>query len=175
MTSFNLIATCGKDMEFDAAFELRRLLSMLGDTEAEIWESEIKGLILGSTRQDPNSIVVGLRKLLKEKPWEFRLLRRVIPIEIVVKTDLNEISMACKQLSREIDAHKTFRITLEKRHSKITSKDIIDAAAEHVSSPVDLKNPDKVILIEVVGNLTGISLLEAEKSILNINKELLKF
>jgi tRNA acetyltransferase TAN1 len=174
LNPFNLIATCGRGVEFDAAFEFRRLLSIVGDEETNTWESGVEGLILGRSNLDPTSVIDGLRTLLKEKPWEFRFLRRVIPVEMVVETDLDEIGKVCKKLSRRIGSEETFRVTVEKRRSKMRTKDIIHVAAQPVPSPVNLEDPDKIILIEVIGDTTGISLLEGERGVLNVNKELLE-
>ncbi|RLG60435.1 RNA methyltransferase [Candidatus Geothermarchaeota archaeon] len=171
--AFNLIATCERNREFEAVLELERLLDEIGDKEARAWESDVKGLIFGWTTMDPFDVVKKLRDLAKEKPWEFRVLKRLIPIEFNVRTSLEEIRKICEELSKRIDPSETFRITLEKRHTSLSSKEIIQTAARPINSPVDLKNPKKIVLIEIVGRITGISLLSSERDILNVTKEIL--
>lgn len=170
---FNLIATCSRNREFEAINELERILAEIGDEKAKAWESQVRGLILGYTSLDPFKAVELLRKYVKEKPWEINIIKRVIPIEFVIKTDLKEIGKICKELSARISASDTFRITVEKRHTNLSSKEIIKVAAEQINAKVDLKNPQKIVLIEVIGRSTGISLLSSEKDILNVTKEIL--
>lgn len=171
---FNLLATCGRDVEFEAVFELKRLLSLVGDAEGEAWESGVKGLIIGSTGLEPREAIDRLRSLLLEDPWEFNVLRRIIPIERVVETDLAKIGEACREIAAGIKAEDTFRVTVEKRRARLGSREVIEEAARHVKARVDLEKPDKIILIEIVGGQTGISLLEGERDILNVTRDILE-
>ena len=52
----------------------------------------------------------------------------------------------------------------------IKSKDIISQVAGLISNKVSLENPDWEIIIQVLGNLTGISILP-KNSILSVSKE----
>lgn len=161
-------------MEFAASLELQRLLSLVEAGEIRAWESGVKGLIHGYSDLDPKVAVERLRDLLREKPWEFSLLKRVIPIERLTHTDLPSIRRICGELSQGIGAGETYRITVEKRHSKLSSREIITSVAELVNVKVSLEKPDKILMIEIIGDRTGISLLDGEKGILNIQKELLE-
>jgi tRNA acetyltransferase TAN1 len=49
---------------------------------------------------------------------------------------------------------------VEKRFTSIHSRDIIEAVATNVKNKVDLEKPDKVLLIEVLGGFTGVSLVK---------------
>ena len=171
---FNLLASCGRNMEFPAVLELERVLSMVGAGDVRAWESGVKGLIYGYSDLDPKVAVERLRGLLREKPWEFSLLKRVIPIERVTHTDLSSIRRICEEVSKGIGRGETYRITVEKRHSELSSREIIKSVAELIDAKVSLEKPDKILLIEIVRDRTGISLLDGEKEILNIQKELLE-
>ncbi|MBS7649057.1 THUMP domain-containing protein, partial [Candidatus Bathyarchaeota archaeon] len=111
-----------------------------------------------------------LRKILKERPSEFRYVLRVVPIEVVVKTRIEEIKRAAASLHNKILENERFRVTVEKRHSEISTKEIIEAAVENLNRRVDLNNPDKIILIEVLGRLTGVSVIKP-RDILSVAKE----
>ena len=162
-------------MEFEVALELQRLLSMVGAGEVRAWESGVNGLIYGYSELDPMVAVERLRSLLREKPWEFNLLRRVIPVERLVESEIESIKSICEELVKGIGAGETFRVTVEKRHSNLSSREIISSIADLVTSRVSLERPDKIILVEIVGEMTGLSLLKGDRGILNIQKELLKF
>jgi len=167
---FNLLVSTSKGNENNACSEIWFLLGELGDREALVDRTEVSGLIVAKTKLDPFKVVEGLRGILRERPWEFRYVLKVIPIEIVVRTRIDEIKRAAASLHHKILENEKFRVTIEKRHSDIPTKDIIDAAVENLNRKVDLNNPDKIILIEVLGRLTGISVIKPN-DILSVTKE----
>jgi tRNA acetyltransferase TAN1 len=95
---------------------------------------------------------------------------RVIPVEKVVGTDLVEIELAATELGARIGEKESFRVTVEKRFTGTPTQSIIEAAASNIKRKVSLEKPDKILLIEVVGRLTGISLLNPA-DILSVMKE----
>ena len=66
------------------------------------------------------------------------------------------------QLGLQISQDQSFRITIEKRFTSLSSRHIIEAVAEKINRKVDLTSPDKIVLIEVVASLTGISVIEPD-------------
>ncbi|NIQ07951.1 MAG: RNA methyltransferase, partial [Candidatus Korarchaeota archaeon] len=61
-------------------------------------------------------------------------------------------------------------VTVEKRFWDIPSHEIIEVAAADLKRKVDLTHPNKILLIEVVGNLTGLSLIKPN-DIISVTKE----
>ena len=49
---------------------------------------------------------------------------------------------------------------MEKRFTSLHTRELIEAVAMGIDRKVDLENPDKILLIEVVGGLTGMSLIK---------------
>lgn len=174
MTKFNIIATCSRYTEFNAARELENILYLIGDKEPVAWESKVAGLILAKTNLDPHDAIIRMKKLLQERPWEFHYLKRVIPIDRVTKTNLEAIKEVALKLAENIPKDSTYRITIEKRHTDLHSRDIIDHIAPNINLKVDLENPRYILLIEIIGAQTGISLLKGKNEILNIQKELIR-
>jgi tRNA acetyltransferase TAN1 len=156
---FNVLASTFRFRELHAKEELGEILSILGDPRAEMYPTGISGLLIGRTRLDPLSIPRMLGDLLKKEPWRFRYLLRVLPIEKVVKADLDIMRDSIKELSSRIQELQTFRITVEKRHSQISSVDIIHGMASEISRKVDLSNPDWIVLVEVIQNVAGLSVI----------------
>ena len=74
----------------------------------------------------------------------------------------------------DIRDDETYRITIEKRGTKIKSEEIIEGIANQVNRKVSLEYPDKTLLIEIMNDKTGLSLISGQNGILNINEELLK-
>lgn len=170
LRDFNLLITTTRGSEAEVCSEIWYLLGEIGDNSIYVDKTGISGLIVAKTTFQPHEAIRKLRKLLEERPYEFRYSLRIIPIQEVVQTDLDEITERATQLAVEIEENNSFRITVEKRHSDISRIDIIEAVAKDIHRKVDLKNPQKIILIEVVGGLTGISVINP-KSIISTSKE----
>jgi tRNA acetyltransferase TAN1 len=158
---FNLLATTMRGNERPMCNELLYMLKEeLGDVQAQTAKTKIRGLIVGKTSLDPVEVVGKFRNILTERPYEFRYALRIVPIQIVVLTDLSEIKKSAQELASKIGENQSFRVTVEKRFTEFHSKDIIEAAAGDLNRRVDLKNPDWILQIEILGRLTGISLLK---------------
>lgn len=168
---FNLLATTSRGNERPMCNELLYLLKEeLGDDQADASKTRIRGLIVGKTTLDPCMVIEKFRAILKERPYEFRYALRILPIERVVPTDLEEIKRVTAELAARIGEDETFRVTVEKRFTSLHSKEIIEAVASDIERKADLENPDRILLIEVLGGLTGVSLLRPS-DILAVLKE----
>ncbi|RLI20043.1 RNA methyltransferase [Candidatus Bathyarchaeota archaeon] len=167
---FNLLVTTTRGNEDNACSEIWYLLKEIGDENAEIDKTGVSGLIAAKTSLDPFEVIARFREILKERPYEFRYSLRIIPIERVVKTRIEEIQKVAEELASKIGENETFRITVEKRFTEISTRDIIEAAASKIERKVNLEKPDKILLIEIVGGLTGISVIKPE-DIISVSKE----
>ncbi|MGH9922726.1 MAG: THUMP domain-containing protein, partial [Nitrososphaerales archaeon] len=116
-------------METEAREEINLLLEEFGDNVPEINNSGLSGLLTCKTSLDPLDVVQKIKKIVQDDPWKVRYVLRLIPIDIVVNTDLIDIKNAAKDLANRIDQSQTFRVTVEKRSSKIHSNEIIEAIA----------------------------------------------
>jgi tRNA acetyltransferase TAN1 len=160
---FNLIISTFRHHEQEAYDEILNILEDAGDSEAEAEVTDIIGIVLVLTRIDPFEVVQIFRKLVINEPWEIHYILRVLPIELVGPTQLKYIATSSKKLALKMEKHETFRITVEKRHASLSSSDIIKAVAANIDNVVNLKVPDWIILVEIVGRLTGISVLRANQ------------
>lgn len=170
VSDFNLLISTSRGNEGNACSEIWFLLGEIGDKEPLVEKTGISGLIVAKTVLGPFKAVEDLRRMLREHPEEFRYIFKVVPVETVVHTKLEEIRKASAKLSSKILKNETFRVTVEKRHTEISTSSIIEMAASGIERKVDLENPDKTILIEILGRLTGISIIRPE-DILSVTKE----
>jgi len=170
LRNFNLLATTWRGNEENACSELRYLLGEIGDSAPTVDKTGVAGLIAAKTAFNPFEVIEKFRKILHERSYEFRYTLRIIPVEKVVRTDLGEIQQAATELSSKIGEDETFRVTVEKRFTETPTQDIIEATAANIERKVDLNNPDKILLIEVVGRLTGLSVIKPNE-ILAVMKE----
>jgi tRNA acetyltransferase TAN1 len=157
---FSLLATTMRGTERQASNELDFLLQKIGDSQPTICRTGIRGLITAKTSLNPVEAVDKLRQILNKYPYEFRYTMRIIPIEKVVRTDIEEIRVASAAMGAQIAEAEKFRITVEKRFNALSSKTIIEEAAKEIKRQVDLSKPDRILLIEVVGEFTGLSLIK---------------
>lgn len=95
---------------------------------------------------------------------------RAIPIFSVTKTNVIEIVDAVIKQSEKIEQNQTYRITIEKRNSGISSGEIINQIASKILNKVSLEKYDWIILVEVLGAITGVSVIK-EEDILSIQRE----
>ncbi len=171
LQDFNLLATTARGNERQMIHEILYLLKeTLGDQSAEASKTGVRGLIVARTALNPSEVIKKFKAILHERPYEFRYALRIIPIEKVVATELEAVGKAATELASGIGEDETFRITVEKRFTTLHAHDIVEAIATLIERRVDLDNPNKVLLVEVVGKLTGISLIKPDL-VLSVPKE----
>lgn len=149
--------------EEDAQDEILELLDKFGDQAAESEIIEIKGMILVQSSLDPFAVIDKLKELVVSEPWQVRYILRVLPVQVVVPTRLDKIRQAASELTPKI-GNDTFRVTVEKRHNSLGSMQIVKAIADQISNKVDLENPGWIILVQVLGGLTGLSVLRPNQT-----------
>ena len=160
---FKLIITTFRGRELEAADEFKKLAAeFTGDTPT-CSATGISGLIIIDKIADSIKTVDIFRQILEKEPWHFRYILRVIPIEAVCMTDLTEIvSLACT-LSCKIPKNSTFGIVIEKRFSVIKSEVIISKIAKNIRAKVNLTTPEWLILVQILGKSTGVSVLKPDQ------------
>jgi tRNA acetyltransferase TAN1 len=88
---------------------------------------------------------------------------RVIPVSIVAPAQIDEITRAVDTISEKIHKEDKFRVTVEKRHSSLESKGIIDAIASNIPHKVDLENPDWIVMVQILGSQAGVAVLRPDE------------
>ena len=165
----NLIVTCARNLEGEAEEEIIDILDELGDPDVKISISNMSGIITVQTKLDPIEVVRKMKEILLDEPWSIRYCLRVIPIQKIVETNLGKIEECISSISDKIEDNESYRILIEKRNSDISSKEIITNIANQIKNKVSLDFPDKIILIEILGIVTGISLIK-KSDILSLEK-----
>jgi len=165
----NLIITCARHLEGDAEEEIIDILDELGDSDVKISVSSMSGIITVQTKLDPIEVVRKMKETLLDEPWSIRYCLRIIPVQKVIETNIEEIEKIISSMSDQIEEKESYRILIEKRNSDISSKEIITKIANGIKNKVSLDFPDKIILIEILGIITGISILK-KSDILSLEK-----
>ena len=165
----NLIVTCARHLEGETEDELIDILDELGDSDVKIVVSSMSGIITVQTKLDPIEVVKKIKEMVLDEPWSIRYCLRIIPIQKIVETKIDEIEKMISSMSEQIEEKESYRILIEKRNSDISSKEIITKIANRIKNKVSLDFPDKIILIETLGIVTGISILK-KSDILSLEK-----
>jgi tRNA acetyltransferase TAN1 len=160
LDDFNLLVSSARGDERDANSELQYLLGELGDRAITTSYTPVSGLTVAKTELEPVRVIGGLRAILRTRPWEFRYILKVRPVIQVVRCTMKEIEHAVAQQVQVIGDRESFRISIEKRQSSFSSKDVIDTVASKIPRKVNLQNPHKIVLIEIISQLAGVSIIE---------------
>jgi tRNA acetyltransferase TAN1 len=164
----NLIVTSAKGLEARASAEFKEVALLSGIRKVTIERSAYDG-VLEVEVENPKVLLSFISEFVHSEPFKVRFIMRVIPVGRVVDTKIEEIVGAVTELASNIGAAESFRITIEARDSPYSDKQLIDAIADAVDRKVSLDSPDKIVLIQIFGEYTGVSVL-APNEILSITK-----
>ena len=109
---------------------------------------------------EPSKIIDWVRNKIVEEPWLIRYCLRIIPIQSITETNIDKIKQNVIKLKDSIQKNDSYRITVEKRNTSISTNEIITEVAKIFPNKVSLNKPDLIVLIEILGDKTGISILK---------------
>ena len=159
----NLIITCARNLESETKNEIGKILDELGDQEPEILNVGMRGILMVNTVIEPSKIIDYVKNKMIEEPWLIRYCLRIIPIQMITETEIDKIKQNVIKLKDTIQKNDSYRITIEKRNTDISSTEIITEIAKIFPNKVSLNQPDWIVLIEILGNDTGISILKDDE------------
>jgi len=165
LKDFNLLVSTFRKRENDCISELWYFLKEMGDESVEVSKVGLPGLIVAKTSLNPFNVARRIREVAIERPWDFRYILKVVPIERVVPTSLDEIKEVALELSKRIMPSETYKVEVNIRLSDLSRREVIEAIAPYVDRRVNLSSPDKIIRVEIIGAVTGISLLSPEDEV----------
>ena len=165
----NLIITCARHLETETRQELIGILEKIGDSEPTITITNMSGILTAETKLEPIEVVKKIKEMLLDEPWCIRYCLRIIPIQKMTETKIESIEDGISDLIELISNGESYRILIEKRNSNISSQELISRVAKKIENKVSLEFPDKIILIEVLGNKKGIAIVK-KADILSVEK-----
>ena len=119
--------------------------------------------------ENPKALLSFVTDFVRSEPFKVRFILRIIPVDRVVDTKLEDIVKAVKDLGQAIGPGESFRVTIEARDSPYSDKELIDALADAVDRKVNLDSPDKIVLLEIFGEYAGVSVISPHE-IVSIQK-----
>ncbi|MCH8907071.1 MAG: THUMP domain-containing protein [Candidatus Heimdallarchaeota archaeon] len=112
-----------------------------------------------SKTYDLLEIMEQLRELESDEQFFFHCLK-IKPIELVINAKIEALQEAVKSL--DLDLSQSFRIAVTKRHSKLTSQEVITATAPLIDAKVNLTHPDWILLIEILADRAGLTIVKPD-------------
>jgi len=111
----------------------------------------IGGLIAIVFDADPILAIRKVRGYLEDRPWIMRYTLRIVPVEMVTGS-LEELSRFVSNVANaRIGESETWRISVSKRASKVSSRKLIESLASNISKgSVNLETPDWIINVEAI-------------------------
>ena len=165
----NLLVTCARNLEIETKNEIGKILDEIDGQESEVLNVGMRGILMVNTSIEPSKIIDWVKDKVVEEPWLIRYCLRMIPIQSVTETDMSKITKDVIKLKDVIQQNDSYRITIEKRNTDISSTEIITEIAKIFPNKVSLNQPNWIVLIEILGNKTGISILK-ENEIFSLDK-----
>jgi len=156
-------------MESETINEVTELLDEFGDLNARILKTKFSGIIKIETVLEISELVEKFRDKIENEPWEIRYCSRIIPIQKTCQTDLITIKQNVTELISLINPNETYKISIDRRDSELIRSEIISNIAELLTNSVSLEKPDWEIIIQILGNETGISVMP-KNSILSVTR-----
>ena len=155
-----LLVTCARNLETETKNEIGKILGEIGDQEPEILNVGMRGILMVKTDVESSKIITWVKNKVVEEPWLIRYCLRMIPIQIITETKMSKITENIIELKNVIKQNDSYRITIEKRNTDMSSTEMITEIAKIFPNEVSLNQPDWIVLIEILGDNTGISILK---------------
>lgn len=164
MNNFNLLVSTSRFNEDNAKAEIWFTLLNCGDRYSIISNLDFSGLIVVVTTLNHRNVISKIKRILIKDPNFFQYILKIIPIDYVCQTNINTIKIIIQNHYRDyIHSDESFMIELNRRKNDLIDRDsFIESIAKFIDNKVNLENPDKIIRIEILRNVTGISFLQQD-------------
>lgn len=166
MERCNLLVTYHPNQSRLAERELRRAVGDAGGEIEELEQASVDGVFSVRTAGDPKALVYDLRANMQEEPDLLSHTYHWVPIDRWVDADDDTMRAAAAELAEGIGENERWMMHLHKRHTDKHSEDLVLALTDPIhKGRVDLKDPDKIIAVEIIGPAAGMALLNREELI----------
>ncbi len=170
LDEFNLVVATYRQRENDCISELWFFASEIGDRSLDASKTGLPSLIVAKTSLDPEVFTEKMREKVLRNPWFFRYILKVTPVHVTVPATVEEIKKAALSLAAiKISPSETYKVDVHIRLSELRREEIINAIASNLQNKVNLERPDKVIVVEVIGDRAGVGVVKPS-SIVSIEK-----
>ncbi len=155
--------TCPRHFEHDTLEEIESIFEKNGLERPEVSITDMPGILAVRTGHDPVEIARRVSEMVEDEPWLIRYSQRIIPIHKTSASQTGEIVASVGKIKSAIREGQTYRITVEKRNSELSSRELIAEIAGIIDNKVSLEDPDWVVLVEILGPTAGVSVVRPDE------------
>lgn len=135
--------------------------AMLGSTKATFLKSDVEGLFLLDVSK-PKEVTKKLNTKANAKKFAYTF--HWVPVDKWVSSKIADMQKAMKEMDSKIKPTESWKLDLSKRRYDAETPELIKKLTEPIDKPkVDLKNPQKIVKVEIIGKKAGIALLDKDE------------
>jgi len=145
---------------------VKKLMDTIG-AKPTFLKSKYHGIFLINVPR-PKEVIKKLKALSKKNKELFGKTYRYIPVDKWVSSKVTDMVKAIKSLVPKIGLNEKWKMDLGKRYyHKYDYNELILKLTEVVNrEKIDLKKPQKIIKVEIIGSSAAITLLEPDELLL---------
>jgi tRNA acetyltransferase TAN1 len=161
---YNLLASCEWGGLRKARGELRLQLTALGDLSPIIERTIAKGILGVRTSLEPRRVVARFNELVAENPDAIKYVLKLRPVDLWTTPELEGLKIAVSSLKEQIGPGERWGMEVElRRFTALHKMEIIEPVAELIDEKVDLRNPQNIVRIEILGNAAAVSVVKPDE------------
>ncbi|MCL4436507.1 MAG: THUMP domain-containing protein [Thaumarchaeota archaeon] len=139
------------------------MLKEFGDDQPLVKRTIAKGLSGVKTRLNNRDVIRSLKEKFSADPLSLEFTLKWTPIDRWCESTLESMGQVLSSLRSEIKSGERWMMHIEKRRYTVYHKaEIIKELAKLIDEKVDLKSPNKIVWIDIVGNQAGISVIRPD-------------
>lgn len=170
MEHYNLLVTFHPNRAGLAEREVRERIEEAGGTVEDIERSSVNGVFCVNLAGDAKELVSAIKAELMEDPEMLSHTFHWVPVDVWVDANDEDMIDAVATAAEGIGEHESWMMHVHKRHHPKHSEELMLALTDRIhKGRVDLKHPEKIIAVEVLGNRAAISLL-SRGEIIDVNR-----
>ncbi|NHJ05469.1 MAG: hypothetical protein EAX90_11640 [Candidatus Heimdallarchaeota archaeon] len=164
-----ILVSCDSPKEREGMSELWHVLIEYCHIQpVEVFDLAIRGLFLIAINESSGEIVLKLKEIKEKEIFEFIICKKFTPLERIIESSLDLLVEIIPEYLNKIPEKASWRITLNRRHSKLSRTKIIETIVNLPNAPkgkVDLEKPEWEVIVELFGKWIGVAVYP-EKSII---------
>lgn len=170
MERYNLLVTFHPNQSGLAEKEIRQRIEDAGGTVEAIEHASVNGVFCVQVAGDAKEIVTAIKSDLRDSPEMMYHTHHWVPVDTWVESSDEAMVEAVNEAARGIGEHESWMMHVHKRHHPKHSEELMLTLTDNIQrGRVDLKHPDKIIAVEVLGSMAAISLLNRDE-IIDVNR-----
>jgi tRNA acetyltransferase TAN1 len=170
MEGSNILVTFHVNEKERAKHEAINLLESVGQIVQFIEPTSVEGVYALRIGEQPRRAIAALRSLCKNEPGAFVFTYHWVPIECWVSSDEACMADKVRELAEGINPQDRWKMHLHKRHCDINYESLIIRLTDPINKgTVDLKHPNKILVVEILGDRAGMALVNREE-VLDVNE-----